>query len=258
MNESKTLLTTIGENWSHFAALLLLIVAALAITVVTEKIARKREIRATGRAEALFSIRKIVIIGVFSAISFVLMLIEFPLPFAPSFYKFDFSDIPALIGGFAAGPLVGVMIEFVKVALNILLQGTTSGFVGEIANFVVGTAFILPATMIYRFKKTRNVALISCLVGTICIAIVGSLLNAFFLLPAYAIMFGSGVDAFIGMGAAINPAISNLTTFCLFAVAPFNLLKGVVDSVVTFLVYKQLSPILKADQMIPSRKTAKA
>ncbi|MBR4668459.1 MAG: ECF transporter S component [Butyrivibrio sp.] len=258
MNESKTLLTTIGDNWSHFAALLLLIVAALAITVVTEKIARKREIRATGRAEALFSIRKIVIIGVFSAISFVLMLIEFPLPFAPSFYKFDFSDIPALIGGFAAGPLVGVMIEFVKVALNILLQGTTSGFVGEIANFVVGTAFILPATMIYRFKKTRNVALISCLVGTICIAIVGSLLNAFFLLPAYAIMFGSGVDAFIGMGAAINPAISNLTTFCLFAVAPFNLLKGVVDSVVTFLVYKQLSPILKADQMIPSRKTAKA
>ena len=258
MNESKTLLTTIGDNWSHFAALLLLIVAALAITVVTEKIARKREIRATGRAEALFSIRKIVIIGVFSAISFVLMLIEFPLPFAPSFYKFDFSDIPALIGGFAAGPLVGVMIEFVKVALNILLQGTTSGFVGEIANFVVVTAFILPATMIYRFKKTRNVALISCLVGTICIAIVGSLLNAFFLLPAYAIMFGSGVDAFIGMGAAINPAISNLTTFCLFAVAPFNLLKGVVDSVVTFLVYKQLSPILKADQMIPSRKTAKA
>ena len=258
MNESKTLLTTIGDNWSHFAALLLLIVAALAITVVTEKIARKREIRATGRAEALFSIRKIVIIGVFSAISFVLMLIEFPLPFAPSFYKFDFSDIPALIGGFAAGPLVGVMIEFVKVALNILLQGTTSGFVGEIANFVVGTAFILPATMIYRFKKTRNVALISCLVGTICIAIVGSLLNAFFLLPVYAIMFGSGVDAFIGMGAAINPAISNLTTFCLFAVAPFNLLKGVVDSVVTFLVYKQLSPILKADQMIPSRKTAKA
>ena len=258
MNESKTLLTTIGDNWSHFAALLLLIVAALAITVVTEKIARKREIRATGRAEALFSVRKIVIIGVFSAISFVLMLIEFPLPFAPSFYKFDFSDIPALIGGFAAGPLVGVMIEFVKVALNILLQGTTSGFVGEIANFVVGTAFILPATMIYRFKKTRNVALISCLVGTICIAIVGSLLNAFFLLPAYAIMFGSGVDAFIGMGAAINPAISNLTTFCLFAVAPFNLLKGVVDSVITFLVYKQLSPILKADQMIPSRKTAKA
>lgn len=258
MNETKTLLGTIGDNWGHFAALVLLIVAAIAITVVAEKIARKREIQAAGRAEDILSIRKVTIIGVFSAIAFVLMFLEFPLPFAPSFYKFDFSDIPALIGGFAAGPLVGVMIEFIKVALNILIQGTTSGFVGEIANFVVGAAFILPATMIYRFKKTRSVALISCLVGTLCIAIVGSLLNAFFLLPAYAIMFGSGVDAFIGMGSAINPAITNLTTFCLFAVAPFNLLKGVVDSVVTFLVYKQLSPILKADQMLPSRKTVKA
>ena len=258
MNETKTLFNTIGENWGHFAALLLLIVAAIAVTVVAEKIARKRELQDTGHSEDLFSIRKIAIIGVFSAISFVLMLIEFPLPFAPSFYKFDFSDIPALIGGFAAGPMVGVMIEFIKVALNILIQGTTSGFVGEIANFVVGAAFILPATIIYRFKKTRKVALISCFIGTICIAIVGSLLNAFFLLPAYAIMFGSGVDAFIGMGAAINPAISNLTTFCLFAVAPFNLLKGAVDSLITFLVYKQLSPILKADQMAPSRKTVKA
>ncbi|MBQ3798569.1 MAG: ECF transporter S component [Butyrivibrio sp.] len=258
MNETKTLFDLIRDNGGHFAALILLIVAALAITFFAEKAARKRELQEKGHAEDLFSIRKIAIIGVFSAISFVLMLIEFPLPFAPSFYKFDFSDIPALIGGFAAGPMVGVMIEFIKVALNILIQGTTSGFVGEIANFVVGAAFILPATIIYRFKKTRKVALISCLVGTLCIAIVGSLLNAFFLLPAYAIMFGSGVDAFIGMGAAINPAISNLTTFCLFAVAPFNLLKGAADSAITFLVYKQLSPILKAEQMAPSRKTVKA
>lgn len=258
MNEKTTLFDMIRNNGGHFVALLLLVIAAIAITYVTENIARKKDIELTGHSEGMFSIRKIAIIGVFSAISFVLMLIEFPLPFAPSFYKFDFSDIPALIGGFAAGPMVGVMIEFIKVLLNILIQGTTSGFVGEIANFVVGAAFILPSTIIYRFKKTRKVALISCLAGTLCIAIVGSLLNAFFLLPAYAIMFGSGIDAFVGMGAAINPAISNLTTFCLFAVAPFNLVKGIADSAITFLVYKQLSPILKADQMISSRKTVKA
>lgn len=258
MNEKTTLIDMIRNNGGHFAALVLLVIAAIAITYVTEKIARKKDIELTGHSEGMFSIRKISIIGVFSAISFVLMLIEFPLPFAPSFYKFDFSDIPALIGGFAAGPMVGVMIEFIKVLLNILIQGTTSGFVGEIANFVVGAAFILPATIIYRFKKTRKVALISCLAGTLCIAIVGSLLNAFFLLPAYAIMFGSGIDAFVGMGAAINPAITNVTTFCLFAVAPFNLVKGIADSAITFLVYKQLSPILKADQMISSRKTVKA
>lgn len=258
MNETTTLFDVIRNNGEHFAALLLLVVAAIAITYVVETVARKRELEANGRCEAMFSIRKIAIIGVFSAISFVLMLIEFPLPFAPSFYKFDFSDIPALIGGFAAGPMVGVMIEFIKVTLNILIQGTTSGFVGEIANFVVGAAFILPATIIYRFKKTRKTALISCLTGTLCIAVVGSLLNAFFLLPAYAVMFGSGIDTFINMGAAINPAISNLTTFCLLAVAPFNLVKGIVDSAITFLVYKQLSPILKAEQMAPSRKTVKA
>ncbi|MBQ9590136.1 MAG: ECF transporter S component [Butyrivibrio sp.] len=258
MNEKTTLFDMISNNGGHFVALLLLVIAAIAITYVTENIARKKDIELTGHSEGMFSIRKIAIIGVFSAISFVLMLIEFPLPFAPSFYKFDFSDIPALIGGFAAGPMVGVMIEFIKVLLNILIQGTTSGFVGEIANFVVGAAFILPSTIIYRFKKTRKVALISCLAGTLCIAIVGSLLNAFFLLPAYAIMFGSGIDAFVGMGAAINPAISNVTTFCLFAVAPFNLVKGIADSAITFLVYKQLSPILKADQMISSRKTVKA
>ncbi|MBO5622364.1 MAG: ECF transporter S component [Butyrivibrio sp.] len=258
MNEKTTLFDMIRNNGGHFVALILLVIAAIAITYVTENIARKKDIELTGHSEGMFSIRKIAIIGVFSAISFVLMLIEFPLPFAPSFYKFDFSDIPTLIGGFAAGPMVGVMIEFIKVLLNILIQGTTSGFVGEIANFVVGAAFILPATIIYRFKKTRKAALISCLAGTLCIAIVGSLLNAFFLLPAYAIMFGSGIDAFVGMGAAINPAISNVTTFCLFAVAPFNLVKGIADSAITFLVYKQLSPILKADQMISSHKTVKA
>ncbi|ADL33311.1 hypothetical protein bpr_I0566 [Butyrivibrio proteoclasticus B316] len=256
MKETQTLFDTIRGNLGTFLALVLLVVGAIAITVVVEKIASKREKERTGRSEEMFSIRRVAIIGVFSAIAFVLMFLEFPLPFAPSFYKFDFSDIPALIGGFAAGPMVGVMIEFIKVALNIIIQGTTSGFVGEIANFVVGAAFILPATIIYRFKKTRKVALISCLVGTLTIAIVGSTLNAFFLLPAYAIMFGSGIDAFIQMGAAINPAISNVFTFCLFAVAPFNLVKGVADSAITFLVYKQLSPILKADQMAVPKKVA--
>lgn len=252
--ETKSLLEIISENWQHFVALVLLVVIAIAITAFVEKKASKKEKELTGRTEGIMSVRKMAITGVFSAISFVLMFFEFPLPFAPNFYKFDFSDIPALIGGFAAGPLVGVMIELIKVTLNILLQGTTSGFVGEIANFVVGAAFILPATIIYRFKKTRNSALLSCLAGTICISIVGALLNAFFLLPAYAIMFGSGIDAFIQMGAAINPAISNVTTFCLFAVAPFNLVKGLADSAITFLVYKKLSPILKADQMAVTKK----
>ena len=257
MNNKQSIFEVIANNAGHFIALVALVAVAFAITAFAEKKAREQEKSENGRLEDVFSARKMAITGVFSAISFVLMLIEFPLPFAPAFYKFDFSDIPALIGGFAAGPLVGVMIEFIKVLLNIVLQGTTTGFVGEIANFVVGAAFIVPATVIYRFKKTRKVALISCLTGTICIAIVGATLNAFFLLPAYATLFGSGIDSFIAAGTAINPAVTNLFTFCALCVAPFNLVKGVADSAITFLVYKQLSPILKADRSAV-RKAAKA
>ena len=256
MNNNQTIFEVIANNAGHFIALVALIAIAFAVTAFVERKARQREAAEGGKVEDIFSARKLAIIGVFSAISFVLMLIEFPLPFAPAFYKFDFSDIPALIGGFAAGPLVGVMIEFIKVLLNIIIQGTTTGFVGEIANFVVGAAFIIPATVIYRFKKTRKVALISCLIGTICITIVGATLNAFFLLPAYAVLFGSGVDSFIAAGTAINPAVTNLFTFCALCVAPFNLVKGVVDSAITFLVYKQLSPILKADRSVV-KKAAK-
>ena len=254
MQEKQSIIEVIRNNAGHFVALVLLIAIAFAITAVAENRAAARGREQGEKPEKIFSIRRITIIGVFSAISFVLMLLEFPLPFAPSFYKFDFSDVPALIGGFAAGPMVAVMIEFIKVLLNLILQGTTSGFVGEIANFVVGAAFVVTATVIYRFKKTRKVALISCLTGTACITIVGATLNAFFLLPAYAVMFGSGVDAFVEMGRAINPAVSNVFTFCAFCVAPFNLLKGIADSAITFLVYKQLSPILKADAV---RRVAK-
>ena len=259
MNNLKETVVNITGAPGRFAALLVLIVVAFIIAYIAELIARKQELAKTGEVEAMFSTRKITIIGVFSAISFVLMLIEFPLPFlAPPFYKFDFSDIPALIGGFAAGPMVGVMIEFIKVTLNVLIQGPTPGFVGEIANFCVGAAFIIPATVIYRFKKTRKVALISCITGTLCIAIVGSTLNAFFLLPAYAIAYGCDVSYFIEMGAAVNSAVSNVFTFCAICVAPFNLLKGAVDSALTFLVYKQLSPILKTTPMAVRKREPKA
>ena len=249
-------LETIANSTGRFIALILLILAAFIIAYFFEKIADKKALAQGRKPEEMLSTRKMAITGVFSAIAFVLMLLEFPLPIAPNFYKFDFSDIPALIGGFACGPMVGVMIEFIKVVLNALIQGPTPGFVGEIANFVIGAAFIIPATVIYRFNKSRKSALISCLAGTLCITLAGAFLNAFFLLPAYAIAFGCGVDSFIAAGTAINPAVDNLFTFCAICVAPFNLLKGAVDSVITFAVYKQLSPILKSE--IHAAKAAKA
>ena len=244
MNEKQSILDTIAQSWQYFAALIILVAFAFVITLAVEKAAARKE----GKVDQkLLSVRKMAIIGVFSAVSFVLMLLEFPLPFAPSFYKFDFSDMPALVGGFAAGPFAGVMVEFIKILLKLVIKGTSSGFVGEIANFVVGTSFVLPATIIYRLHKSRKVALISCIVGTAFITLVGSLLNAFFLLPAYAVIYGCDISSFVEMGAAINPAISNVTTFCLLAVAPFNLVKGIVDSVITFVLYKNISPILKGN-----------
>ena len=244
MNEKQSIFETIAQSWQYFAALIILVAIAFVITIAVEKVAVKKEGK---QDERLLSVRKMAIIGVFSAVSFVLMLLEFPLPFAPSFYKFDFSDMPALVGGFAAGPFAGVMIEFIKILLKLVIKGTSSGFVGEIANFVVGAAFVVPATIIYRLRKTRKTALISCIVGTLCITLAGSFLNAFFLLPAYAIIYGCDINAFVEMGTSINPAITNITTFCLLAVAPFNLVKGIVDSAITFVLYKHISPILKGN-----------
>ncbi len=255
MEHLKEVVTIILENWQRFAALIVLIVIAFAVSYIAEKLAMKKELAPGEKAGKILNTRKMAIIGVFSAIAFALMMIEFPLPIAPGFYKFDFSDIPALIVGFAAGPFSGVMVEFIKVMLNIFIQGTTSAFVGEIANFLIGALFVSVASIIYRFKRTRKNALIGCLAATLAIAFAGATLNAFFMIPAYALMFG-GVENILSAGTAIYPFVDDLFTFCLFCVAPFNLIKGVVHSAVTFLIYKQISPILKAEPMLSSKAKA--
>ncbi len=247
---NNNLITSIAENAGYVAVFLLLIFAMFAAAKVAEVIVAKK----TGDKNTGLSTRKVVIIGLFSAISGVLMLFEIPVFFAPSFYKIDLSDLPAVIGAFAFGPMTGVLIEFIKILLNLILNGTTTAFVGELANFVVGCSYVLPASIIYLFKKTRKNAMISCAVGTLVITIVGSSLNAFYLLPAFAALYGMPIDALIGMGTAVNPSITNLTSFVLLAVAPLNLLKGAVITVITFAIYKQLSPILKNATLVTVRK----
>ena len=192
----------------------------------------------------IFNAKGIAQIGVLSAIATVLMLVEIPLWFAPGFYKIDLSDIPVLIGSFAIGPLAGVIIELIKNLLHMLLNGTTTGGIGEFSNFLIGCSMVVPSAIIYRHRKTRKYAMIGMSVGTVSLIIVGSLLNAFVLLPVYASVFHMPIDALVGMGTAVNHAINNLTTFVLFAVAPFNLLKGIMVSVITLMVYKKVSPIL--------------
>lgn len=193
-------------------------------------------------------VRTLVQIGMLGAVSVILMMFEIPLWFAPSFYKMDLSEVPVLIGSFAMGPAAGALIELVKIILYLVFKGTTTAGVGDFANFLIGCSFIVPAGMIYSRRKSKKSAIIGMTVGGLFMIAAGCVLNAFVLLPVYGKAFGMPMDALIGMGTAVNPAITSLTTFALLAVAPFNLLKAVIDSVITLLLYKYISPILKGNR----------
>ena len=193
--------------------------------------------------------------AIFACLAGVLMFFEIPLFFAPSFYKIDLSEIPILICTFYLGPVAGVAAELVKIMLKLLIKGTTTAFVGDFANFVVGCSFVLPASIFYHARPDKHTALLGMLIGTLSMTVFGSAFNAIYLLPKFAALFGMPMEAIIGMGTKINPKITSVTTLVLFAVVPFNLLKGVVDSALTFLLYKRISPILhKGDQRRQQRR----
>ena len=199
-----------------------------------------------GITERILSTRKIAMIGLFSAIAVVLHIFDFPILFlAPGFYKLDFSEIPALIGAFAFGPVAGVMIEFCKILLKLVIKGTSTAFVGDLANFTIGCSLVLPASIIYMFKKTKKTAVISCVAGSVFMTVFGTMFNGIYLLPAFSALFGMPMEAILAMGTEINGNINSVSTFVCYAVAPINVIKSVAASVVTLLVYKPLSPILK-------------
>ncbi len=189
--------------------------------------------------------RMIAFCGMFSAIAAVLMYFEIPLPFAPVFYKLDFSEVPVLIGTFCFGPVAGALIEGLKILLKFVMKGTSTAGVGELANFAVGCAFVVPAGIVYKMMKSRKGALVGCIAGTVMMIVLGCLINAYVLLPFYANAFEMPIDDLVAMGTAVNPAITSLTTFVMLAVAPFNLLKGVLVSIITFLLYKRISRLVK-------------
>lgn len=192
-------------------------------------------------------IRQMALIAMLGAVATILMLFEIPLPFlAPPFYELDFSEVPVLIGAFALGPVAGVLIELVKILLNLIINGTITAGVGEFGNFLIGCSFLLPAAIIYHRKKDKKHALIGMITGTIFMAVVGCFINAYLLLPAYSAGLGIPMDSLVGMGTAINPAINNILTFVVLAVAPFNLVKGIVVSILTLLLYKRISGLIKS------------
>lgn len=193
-----------------------------------------------------FSIRSLAIIGLLSALASVLMLFEIRLWFAPQFYKLDFSEVPVFIGAFALGPIAGMMIELIKILVNFVLDGTETIGVGELANIIIGCSFVLPGALIYNWKKTKKGAILGLIAGTITMTTIGSLLNAFVLLPFYAKVSGLPIENLIAMGTAVNANITNMSTFILWAVAPFNLFKGISVSIITIVLYKRLSRVIKS------------
>ena len=235
-----------GEELSKNVVFVLQFLGIVILMFVAAYIMEKAAQKKNGSQDRILSTRKMAMVGMFSAIAAILHIMDFSLPFiAPPFYKLDFSELPALIGAFAFGPAAGVMIEFLKIVLKLLMKGTSTAFVGDLANFVIGCSFILPASVVYDFHKKKKTAVIACIIGTVVLTVVGTTFNAVYLLPAFSTLYGMPLDDIIAMGHKINGAIHDITSFVVITVAPLNLVKGGIVSLITLMIYKKISPIIK-------------
>lgn len=192
------------------------------------------------------NIRAIAVSGIFGAIGFILMIIEFSIPIMPSFIKVDFSEIPAMIVSFAFGPLWGVLVCLIKNLLHLFV--TTSAGVGELSNFILGAIFVGIAGLIYQKNKTRKGALIGSLIGAFAMAIVSIFTNYLFVYPAFSVIYGMPMQAILGMYKAILPSVDGLFEALVVFNLPFNFAKGVIDAAFCFALYKHISPILKSSR----------
>ncbi len=186
-------------------------------------------------------VKILVKIAILSTISYILFLMKMVIPIFPSFLKFDFSDLPALIASFAISPLVGVAVELFKNLLHLPMTSTAG--VGELANFLIGSAFVLPAGIIYQKHRTKKCVLSSLGVSILSTSIVGVLTNYFILIPLYSKFIP--LDSIIAMSNAVIPMIKDKFTLVIFGILPFNILKGTIISIVTLLIYKKISFLLK-------------
>lgn len=192
------------------------------------------------KGKRLFTTRELATIAVLSGVAALLFLWEVPIVL---FYKLDFSNLPVLLGTFSMGPVAGSAILLVKSMIGVL--HSTSQGVGELADFIIGLAMVWPAGLIYTAGKSRRSALTGMLVGTLSATVVGALCNLFLLIPFYGAVFNLPVDKIVAMGQSIIPSLDTEFKFILFITAPFNLLKWLAISLITFLIYKPLSPIIK-------------
>lgn len=230
----RNLMSEIQKNLTFFLVCIAIVVALALLARLAERfMPEKRKVTPA---------RRVTIIGICAAIATVLHVLDFPLLFlAPEFYKLDFSELPVLLCGFFLGPSATVACEGIKILLKLVLKSTSTAFVGDFANFVVGCSMVLPATIIYHTHKSRHSALIGLAVGCICMTVFGSAFNAVYLLPKFAQLYGMPLDTIIAMGTKINGNIHNVSTFVLICVAPLNLIKSAAVSVLTLLLYKRVA-----------------
>ena len=186
-------------------------------------------------------IRFIVVTGVLAAISTVLMMLSFSVPFMPSFIKLDISEMPALIASFSMGPVSGILVCLIKNLINMTM--TTTGGVGELSNFLLGCCLVVPAGVVYRIRKNRRAAFIAALAGSLIMGLASIPLNYFITYPIYAQIMP--LEVIVGMYQEILPSVDGLLACLVVFNAPFTFLKGFLDTVLTFLIYKRISPLIK-------------
>lgn len=190
--------------------------------------------------------KEITSISLMGALSFVLMLFKFPLPFMPPFMDFDFAGVVEIMGGLMFGPLAAIYIIIVKILLKLVIMGTSSAGTGEIQNVLLSCAYVLPAVLIYMRNKTKKTAKIGMAAGTVAATIVAVLTNLFLIIPFYATLFGMTMDDIVAMCTAVNPAMKNTATMVVLGIVPFNIIKYGVSSLVALVLYKHLSRALKS------------
>lgn len=184
-------------------------------------------------------VKYITRIAILAAVSSILMYIEFPLPFLPPFLKIDLSDFPALIAAFSMGPLAGIAIELIKNLVHLPFSSTL--FVGELANFIVGASFVGSAGLIYRYRKTKVGATIAMIIAIVIMSFIAILVNLYILLPLYAKAFHMDINAVVKMSQVANFRIVDLKTLIIWGITPFNVIKGIIISLITLFSYKKLS-----------------
>ena len=197
------------------------------------------------KTKKVLTTNNLTMIAMLSAIAAVLMIFEIQLPFSPSFVKFDFSDLPVMLGGFLIGPFAGGIIAFMKILLHFLLNGTTSFFVGDLSNLLLTLSFVLPASFIYQQKKTKKTAIQGLLVSIICTSLLAIIFNLFLIFPLYLKVLNLKMVDLINMIHVVNPLVKDVFTMIVFSLLPFNLFKYSIVSMITMLSYKKLSILFK-------------